>query len=68
VKNPDEFMAQAMPPQMAGPAGMPAGMPPSMPPAIPNPQQATAEPMGPLTGDPAKIQALLGQQGMMPPQ
>ena len=68
VKNPDEFMAQAMPPQMAGPAGMPAGMPPSMPPAIPNPQQATAEPMGPLTGDPAEIQALLGQQGMMPPQ
>jgi hypothetical protein len=61
VKNPDEFMAQ---PQMQAPAGMPPTEP-----QMPNPQQAGAiQPTGPLTGDPAEIQALLGQQGMLPPQ
>jgi hypothetical protein len=62
VKNPDEFLMQQQPPaapEMAGAGAppMPAGQPP-----VP-----AEQPMGPLTGDPAMLQAMLGQQGQMPP-
>jgi hypothetical protein len=66
VKNPDEFMVQQQP--------MPQGMPAGMPQGMPNPQQAGAMPetggpeMGmPFTGNPAELQAFLGEQGMIPP-
>jgi hypothetical protein len=62
VKNPDEFIMQQQPPmapQMGG-AGAPP-MPPE-PPPVPAEQGA-----GPLTGDPAMLQAMLAQQGQMPP-
>jgi len=62
VKNPDSFMAPPQQP-MAPEQGMPQGMP--MP---PNPQQSGGMmPQGPLTGDPAELQALIEQQGMLPP-
>jgi len=62
VKNPDEFIMQQQPPmapEMGG-AGAPP-MPPELPP-VPAEQGA-----GPLTGDPAMLQAMLAQQGQMPP-
>jgi len=64
VKNPDEFLAQQAPPAMGpdmGGAGAPP-MPPQGPPPVPAEQGA-----GPLTGDPAMLQAMLAQQGQMPP-
>ena len=61
VKNPDEFIMQPqapMAPEMGG-AGAPT---PQGPPPVPAEQGA-----GPLTGDPAMLQAMLAQQGQMPP-
>jgi hypothetical protein len=63
VKNPDEFIMQQQPPmapEMGG-AGAPP-MPPEGTPPVPAEQGA-----GPLTGDPAMLQAMLAQQGQMPP-
>jgi hypothetical protein len=62
VKNPDEFIMQQQPPMAPemGAAGAPP-MPPE-PPPVPAEQGA-----GPLTGDPAMLQAMLAQQGQMPP-
>jgi hypothetical protein len=64
VKNPDEFLAQQAPPAMGpemGGAGAPP-MPPEGLPPVPAEQGA-----GPLNGDPAMLQAMLAQQGQMPP-
>jgi hypothetical protein len=59
VKNPDEFIMQQQPPMAPEMGG--AGAPPE-PPPVPAEQGA-----GPLTGDPAMLQAILAQQGQMPP-
>jgi hypothetical protein len=63
VKNPDEFLAQQAPPAM-GPEMGGAGAPPMPPEALPVPAE---QGVGPLTGDPAMLQAMLAQQGQMPP-
>jgi hypothetical protein len=64
VKNPDEFLMQQQPPMGPEMAGAGAGAPP-MP--VEQPPVPAEQPMGPLTGDPAMLQAMLGQQGQMPP-
>jgi hypothetical protein len=61
VKNPDEFIMQQQPP-MAPEMGGAGAPPPQGPPPVPAEQGA-----GPLTGDPAMLQAMLAQQGQMPP-
>ena len=65
VKNPDEFMVQAQP-QMPEPAagGMPPGMPPGMPAGMP---PEMAGPSGPLTGNPAELEAMLMDGEALPP-
>jgi len=61
VKNPDEFIMQQQPPMAPEMAG--AGAPPMpTPPPVPAEQGAS-----PLNGDPAMLQAMLAQQGQMPP-
>lgn len=61
VKNPDEFIMQQQPPMAPEMAG--AGAPP-----MPTPPPVPAEQGGSLlNGDPAMLQAMLAQQGQMPP-
>jgi hypothetical protein len=62
VKNPDEFIMQQQPPMAPEMGG--AGAPPMPPEPPPVPAEQGA---GPLTGDPAMLQAMLAQQGQMPP-
>jgi hypothetical protein len=62
VKNPDEFIMQQQPPMAPEMGG--AGAPPMPPEPPPVPAEQGA---GPLTGDPAMLQAILAQQGQMPP-
>ena len=64
VKNPDEFLMQQQPPMGPEMASAGSGAPP-MP--VEQPPVPAEQPMGPLTGDPAMLQAMLGQQGQMPP-
>jgi hypothetical protein len=62
VKNPDEFIMQQQPPMAPEIGGASAPPMPPEPPPVPAEQGA-----GPLTGDPAMLQAMLAQQGQMPP-